>query len=69
MEETEYLLNILKDKKIVERLDERKVCNYDQFRDVFEGMQFGGFSRSVELINMRKIWGGGVADICFYKSY
>lgn len=53
LEETEYLLNIIKDKKIVKRLDRRKVINSNLFKEVFEEMQFGGFNRSVEQIQNR----------------
>lgn len=47
------LLNILKEEKVVERLDGRKSRNNDLFKQVFEKLKEAGINRSVEQIKKK----------------
>lgn len=51
--ETTLLLNILKEEKVVERLDGRKSRNNDLFKQVFEKLKEAGINRSVEQIKKK----------------
>lgn len=53
VDETNVLLDILKDLKIINRLDGRKQRNDDLFRDVFEKLNQAGVNRSLEQIKNR----------------
>ncbi len=58
------LLNILKEENIVARLDGRKSCNNELFKQVFEQMKEAGINRSIDQIKNR--WKGLKA--AYYKA-
>ncbi|KAL7845577.1 hypothetical protein AOLI_G00237690 [Acnodon oligacanthus] len=51
--ETKFMLQTLKDFKIVSRMDGRKACNNELFRQVYEQMNDSGFTRTIEQIKNR----------------